>query len=251
MFEKKIAVISLSYGQEYKHTVRYGRLNKIAYCEQHGYDFIEDESVVDMSRDLPWSKIPLIRKYLPLYEYILWVDADTYITNMDITVQSLIDLAEKQHKLIVYCKDPFIWVNTGVMLIKNNIFCQELLEECYNYTDQICWEQGAIDFMYRTNWRGCTEKILILDHSAGYNQYWHSWKEGDFLIHFPGCHEPGLKKNTLALMMDRFCPTRRDGETEEQYLTRIDSNRSDKLAEEYTLCRSHGKSLPIGMYETG
>jgi len=240
------AVCSLSCGEEYKKIVNYGRLNKINYCKRHNYVFIEDEKYIDQSRDLPWSKIPLLRQYLSQYDYILWLDADTYITNPAISIQDMIE--KMGNNLIMYQKDPFIWVNTGFILFKNDTFCHTFLEECYKHTDQICWEQGAIDLLYRMNWNGSQSRIKILEHSEGFNQYWHTWNPENFLIHFPGCHEPELKTDALDLMMKRFCPYRREEETEEEYRQRKNSIQVEILQKEYEECRNRGKCLPLLLY---
>jgi len=240
-----VALCSLSYGEEYKNIVHYGRLNKIEYCKKHNYDFIEDESFVDLSRPLQWSKIPLLKAYLSKYDYLIWVDADTYITNFDITVEKMIEKLENYD--MMYEKDPFIWVNSGFMLLKNTKFCHEILETCYNITDQICHEQGSIDYLYRTNWNNSQQHIKVLEHDQGFNQYWNSWSPGDFMIHFPGCHEPGLKKEALLIMMNRFCQVKRDSETDDEYTTRKLTITKEYLQNEWNN-RLSWKSLPADAY---
>jgi hypothetical protein len=241
----KIGVCSLSYGKEYKNTVKYGRINKIQYCKKYNYKFIEDESVIDKNRDLQWSKIPLLKKYLNQYDYLIWIDSDTYITNDSININNMIE--KLGNNSMMYEKDPFIWINTGFMLLKNNNFCKEILEECYKHTNEICHEQGSIDMLYRTNWNNSQNKIKILEHSDGYNQYWHSWKMNDFLIHFPGCHEPALKKEALNIMMNRFCPFKMNEETNQEYIDRKELIQEKYIENEYI--KNNKIVLPLNLYK--
>ena len=53
--------------------------NKQAYADLHGYDLIVDEDIVDKSRPASWSKLLAMRKYLPNYDFVLYIDIDTII----------------------------------------------------------------------------------------------------------------------------------------------------------------------------
>ena len=55
--------------------------NKQAYADLHGYDLIVDLDVVDKNRPTSWSKLLAMRKYLPDYDLLLYVDIDTIIMN--------------------------------------------------------------------------------------------------------------------------------------------------------------------------
>jgi hypothetical protein len=245
----KIALCTLSFGESYKHSVRYGRQNKVEYCKKNNYDLIEDESVVDSTRKLQWGKIKLLEKYLSNYDYLVWVDADTYITS-DTTLEDIIKKLDNYD--MMYEKDPFIWVNTGFMVLKNCNFCKELLEECYKHLDKICYDQGSIDYLYRNNWNNSQNHIKILEHSEGLNQYWNSWKVGDFLIHFPGCKEPQLKTNALELMMNKFCPLKMEEEDEETFLLRkewLKGEVNNYIENEWRETRKENKWLPRDVYD--
>ena len=55
--------------------------NKQAYADRHGYDVIVDSEIIDESRPTSWSKLLAMRKYLPSYDFLFYVDVDTIITN--------------------------------------------------------------------------------------------------------------------------------------------------------------------------
>ena len=99
----QIAVLTLNIGHLYKKCTGYGTASKIIWCTQHDYTFINEESVYDKNDDpirdengnpifrpIPWYKLKLISKYLPAYDYILWLDGDTILLNMTYTVDDFI-----------------------------------------------------------------------------------------------------------------------------------------------------------------
>jgi hypothetical protein len=248
----KIALCTLSYGDTYKKMVKYGIRNKERYCKKYNYPLITDESVIDLSRRTQWGKIKLILKYIDQYDYLVWIDADTYITNDAITLESLVEKYNSESKYsLIYEKDPFIWVNSGFMIAKNTEYLKALLNECWNHLDQICDEQGSLDYLYRSNWNNAQNNILVLDHSCGLNQYWNSWQPNDFVIHFPGCHEPGLKPNALEIMMLRYCTEKIDGESDDTYQQRqlwLNDEVRYYNSSEWVECRKTYKALPRDVY---
>jgi len=238
----RIGVCSLAIGDAFKEAVKYGVRSKVLYCQKHGYDFIQDDSLTDHSRHLAWSKIPVILNYLTKYDYLVWVDADTLIMNPDKRLEDYIAMMADRELMYVASLG---WVNTGVMFIKNTPFMLEFFAETWGYTNEICWEQGAIDRLYRDDWRGCRSKIVILPDQTVFNSLWHQYRWGQFLVHFPGCGEPNRPENCLRRMMDMFCVLRMDEESEEEYGKRLQKLRSINMTAEYLRCSGEGKYLPL------
>jgi len=238
----KIAIGSLSIGEKYKNDTKYGRLTKINYCKKWGYDFIEDSSNTDKSRPLQWSKIKLILKYLSDYDYFVWIDADTLIMNQEISIESfIVRLMVPENKELIYSKE-YSWVNTGVMFIKNTDFMNNFFKESWRHPNLICLDQGAIDMLWRTNWRLCQSKINIVEQTE-FNSGWYNWEWGQFLIHFPGCGESGRKPNSLRRMMEMFCPLKMSEEVDEEYQKRLLWLHRDTLKERELM--RHSKYLPL------
>src|SRR5437016_1374629 len=88
-----IAVITIAHGEAYQNLVKLGIENKHLYCKKHGYDFFCCEDSLDASRPICWSKIPLALKILNLsnYKWVVWIDADTLVMNLDIPLEEIID----------------------------------------------------------------------------------------------------------------------------------------------------------------
>lgn len=243
----KIALGTLAIGGEYKNKVKYGQKVKKLYCEKYDYDYIDDESVVVHDRPYEWSKIKLVLKYLKNYDFFVWMDADLHIMNFDKKLEDFIDIMKNDQDLM-YANDGY-WVNNGVMFIRNTRFIHEVFEECWKHTGHICNEQGALDYLYRINWKNCAKKYVIKPGKL-FNCWWFEYEWGDFIVHFPGSKEPGRQKNGLKRMMDMFCPIRMDEESMENYEKRIDwlkNNASTELKEMKIICNQRGLYFPLDM----
>ena len=66
--------------------------NKQAYADRHGYDVIVDSEIIDESRPTSWSKLLAMRKYLPYYDYLFYVDVDTIVANVDVKLEDIVGL---------------------------------------------------------------------------------------------------------------------------------------------------------------
>ena len=163
----KIAVCSFVIGDKYKDIVKYGIQTRINYCRKHGYDYIDDESVYDPSREIEWSKILIIQKYLARYDFLVWVDADTFIMNNEIRLEDLLDRLLGSADLMYVAAHG--WVNNGVFFVRNTPLMHAYFKEVYNHTGEICREQGAMDLLYRINWENCQSKIVIVRNQKEFN----------------------------------------------------------------------------------
>ncbi|GBG91593.1 hypothetical protein CBR_g52629 [Chara braunii] len=65
--------------------------NKERYVRRHGYDYIDASDILDRRRPPSWSKILAVQKHLGHYDWVFWTDADSVVTNPDITLQQVID----------------------------------------------------------------------------------------------------------------------------------------------------------------
>lgn len=221
-FKPRIGVCTLALGDEYKEIVKYGQRTKVSYAQKHSYALHQDEDIYDPSRPYAWSKIKLIQRYLSSYDYLVWIDADTFIMN---------DNHKLEHIIHNYMGDFDItisrdWVNpsTGVMFIRNSQWSHKFFEVLYEQTDFIDhsnWEQGAFIHMFNHNMLEAQEHILILPLKLQYlfNCYWFNYNPGYFLLHFPGCYRDSTNRG-LTLVMSQFCPIKMDEETEEAFAHR-------------------------------
>ena len=216
----RIAVCSLAYGEQYKKKTAVSQHTKQLYCKKHNYDYIEDETVVDISRPLAWSKVLLLQKYLPSYDILVWIDADAMIMNLDQNLEEKIQLM-KETDIMVLGKTK-IDINTGVIFIKNSPYSNSLLSRLYSMTDFInstSWEQTAFIHIYE-NEPDTREHILVLDNSYTpvIQSYWFEYKHDHFIVHFSGC---SLQLDSLESSLNSFTTIKLNNETVERYDRRM------------------------------
>jgi hypothetical protein len=213
----KIAVLSLYIGEHFRNITRYSLLGKIQYCIKQGYDLIVDESCYDTTRNPAWSKVKLILKYLENYDYVVWIDADTFIMNTDITLESFIfKFLNNNDMLVGHDRDFF---NTGVWFIKNSDWSTLFLQHVYNqeqFIDNGYWEQAAVIHLFNENYNNAKQHITSVWHTA-FNSYYYNYEWGHFLIHFPGCRPLAA----LELAFFKYCPVRKLDDTDESYQRRM------------------------------
>ncbi|KAG0235764.1 hypothetical protein BGW41_000659 [Actinomortierella wolfii] len=173
--------------------------NKRTYCAKHGYDFVargaEFAQEEFRGRRLVWGKISAVQKVLPHYEWILWMDMDAVIANMDRKVEDLVNLATtragREVSLIAArpVKDKIF--NAGVFLIKNTDWSRAFLKEVQTRTEwfsKSSYEQHAMwDVLMEEKW---SEGVYIFDkddHTM--NTFPAYYAEKDFIVHFApdGC----------------------------------------------------------------
>lgn len=113
----KILVCTLSVGDEYREITKYATVNKRDYCQKHGYAFVEGSTLYDTSKTAHWSKLILIQKHLSKYDYVVWMDADLYIMNPEITLESFIERIMLDKDIMT--GSDWKMSNTGTVFVKN------------------------------------------------------------------------------------------------------------------------------------
>ena len=218
----KIGVCTMSIGEDYKRITRYALANKILYCKKHGYDLIEDDSIYREDKPIPWSKLLLMLKYLPKYDYIVWIDSDILIMNSNITLESLI---QKYPKHDIICGNDNKMMNTGFLFVKNTKFSKNFLKDVYfNEYDPTedpnnryqNWEQGSFINLYDKNHLKCKQKIFVTEPTE-MNSYWYNYYTGHFVLHFAG-----VRGELLGWLLRDYCPDRIDTDSDDTYRGRME-----------------------------
>lgn len=169
--------------------------SKEAYARRHGYSFLCNRAY-EADTHPSWQKIRLLQDLLPCFDAILWLDADTLVTNPAIATEYL---TIRPGSIIVShdwstCTDEDAphHFSLGNFLITN---CQEsfrllhLMARKKQWANQPLWEQQALQELHREN-----EEIRPLVHilarralnSVPYRDAPEPWQPGDFLCHFTG-----------------------------------------------------------------
>ena len=188
----------------------YALQNHEQYAAKHGYHW--KHVLCDWSNDRPpaWAKINILRHLMNTtdYQWFWMLDADALIMNQQLRLEKHIlkpaaMLARKAHRsapdLILSrdCND----LNTGSLFIHKSNWSMEFLEKVWTYDQRgvhnvdVWWEQAVIiDMMKR-------QKAWMAPHVQLVPQGWlnsfegdcgHRYREGDFVIHFPGTDKSGF-----------------------------------------------------------
>ena len=219
----KIGLCNFSIGDAYKEKVKWTIVNKKSYCKRHGYDFIDDSTVYDDSKPIPWSKIKLLLKYINQYDYLVWIDADILIMNLNIKLESFIEQYSQYDQI---CGSDFRMTNTGVWFIKNTefskLFLQGIWDNVYDPEEDkseryMNWEQGSFINLIDKNFLDSKSKIKVTSPME-MNSYWFNYYPGHFVLHFAG-----VRSNELKWLIQDYYPEKLDGiETDEACQKRME-----------------------------
>lgn len=125
--------------------------NKRQYATLHGYDLIVSTEVADRSRPAAWSKILEVRKHLPQYDWLMFIDVDTLIMNPEVRLEDIADDSVDQ----VIAADHN-GVNSGVWLVRNTPWMMWFLDELWAQEQLVRgpylfhYEQRAFHHLFRT-----------------------------------------------------------------------------------------------------
>jgi hypothetical protein len=157
--------------------------NHAAYAARHGYAHLPAAATLDPSRPPSWSKVPLLLRSLPHFDWLMWIDADAAFTAPDKPLDSLLHPTAD----LVIAKDEN-GINAGVLLMRNTPAAADFLRRVYaqvQFVHHIWWEQAAMMHLLNTGAAG-----IEVHHPAkrDLNAYPDDWRAGDLVLHTPGRH---------------------------------------------------------------
>jgi hypothetical protein len=110
------------------------------------------------------SQIVAVQKYLPLHDWVLWMDCDSLFMNTDMLLEQVIvsalaaaDTAADVHAIL---SSDGAMLNTGVMLFRRHPWTFTFLDEVYSvgngtFINHPWWEQAAMHYLLNDapSWR--------------------------------------------------------------------------------------------------
>lgn len=153
----RIALLSITAGQENNQGAKIGMLDKEQYSKRHGYDF-HKLADVPPGRHASWSKLPAAMSLFSQYDWLLVLDLDTIIMDHSIRVEEFLDpsadmifAAEAGGPDSV--KDL---LNCGVFFARNSTWTRMFLAEAWTMTDlpesNAWWEQAGINNIIKNHY---------------------------------------------------------------------------------------------------
>lgn len=138
------------------------------YADKHDYDY---KLITTVSDNIPpyWLKVHYIQKYLPQYDYVVWIDSDAVIHDIN---RNVTDFFTSSQHLMVIAPDPPKWSSkfmAGVFMIKRSPYTIELVNDWMLYYDVNKWK--LIDGKWK-----CYMKPNIECNWAG-----HEYEQGSFI----------------------------------------------------------------------
>lgn len=114
------------------------------WAESHGYDFFHYPKKILNDLPINFSKIQYSLDLLKTekYDYVMYIDADAIVHKMDYDVRNIIKKYLRGPNSIMFGEDCFSdkdcskpgRINSGVFIVKNNIFGRKILE---------CWKDSS------------------------------------------------------------------------------------------------------------
>lgn len=164
------------------------------YAARHGYDFIS-EGATD-ARGINWQKISMIEDHIKLYDLVLWVGADTIVTNPENKIEQFW-MSHGTPSMIMSA--DVCGINSDVMLFAKGAASEMFLYAVNNlgydfYKDHHWGEQEAI--IRFAHQKPYSDWVKIIPQK-GFNSYIHAeygrssewpgnWEKGDWILHLPG-----------------------------------------------------------------
>ena len=173
--------------------------------------------MVDDSRPVAWSKLLAIRHYLHEFDWVFYMDSDTYIMNPDIRIEAFLD---RRYDFIA--TNDGNGFNSGVMLIQSTDWSQRWLAALWDQDQLVTgknlpflYEQRAFHFLIAQDPSVEVKHIKYLPPCAFNSQLrkgpWDQsqYVDGDFVVHFAGYH--GLTKEVMMCryageLHQEWCP---------------------------------------------
>jgi hypothetical protein len=139
----------------------YSSINHHKYTNKHGYSYIKKIVNNDDYQDWhpTWIKIDVLKTYLPIFDYLVWIDADAVFYNQEIKIEDFIedDIDLVIPKLELDRVSGNVWTNTttGFMIWKNSEWSKNVLNELWNnpkeYRFEFFHEQTRLDEILKPN----------------------------------------------------------------------------------------------------
>lgn len=110
--------------------------NKQRYSDLWGLDLIAlnpsdanfKEIMLETGDDMMWMKFELVRRYLPKYDYLLFLDSDALFKDSYVSIYGLIAEMRLRNEFLAVSSDLY-GVNAGAFLIKNSKLGKLFLDE--------------------------------------------------------------------------------------------------------------------------
>jgi FkbM family methyltransferase len=138
-------ICSLATG-DYRSLLSRSALSFERYAERWGWDLVLSTEHLADGRPAPWAKVPLLRSLLDEYDWVLWLDADVVIVDLDADISAEI----QDDKDLYLVEHPWLeqyTANSGVVLLRSCAWSRDFLDQVWaldRYAEHPWWENAAV-----------------------------------------------------------------------------------------------------------
>eukprot|EP00833_Pecoramyces_ruminatium_P006880 jgi/Orpsp1_1/1180912/evm.model.c7180000075104.1 len=162
------------------------------YAKIHGYEFQLRKENYDNERVIFYMKINTVIESMikglneKSYDWILWVDGDTVLTNPNIELEAFIP---ENNNIHFVAADDYNGLNAGVFLIRVHSWSLNFLmttssyayyhsKKILKYSDQSSLNNALVEQK--------EDEHYVIVPQNWFNSYLDNFNKGDFLVHLPG-----------------------------------------------------------------
>ncbi|AYV82674.1 MAG: putative glycosyltransferase [Hyperionvirus sp.] len=136
--KNKILIITYDNRPELEYVKKHNdNLNE--YVKKWGYKYIYYDKC---NHNIYWCKIHMVLDALKSneYDYVMWLDSDTIIKNIDIRLDDIVN--KYASDIIVGMDNHWPVINAGIFIIKNSLAGRQFLEDCISNLNPLCLNQN-------------------------------------------------------------------------------------------------------------
>lgn len=107
-------------------------LNHRIYADRMGVPYLYDSAPSSISR-VSFLKVDLLRRILPLAEWVFWIDDDAFFTDLSIDLRTILS-RERREQDLIFCRSPinprgkWAWMSAGQFFIRRSPAMFQLLD---------------------------------------------------------------------------------------------------------------------------
>lgn len=139
------AICSLATG-DYRALLGRSALSFRPYAERWGWDLVLSTEDLADGRPPSWATVPLLRSLLDEYEWVLWLDADVVVVDLDADISQEIQ-DDKDLYVVEHTWLGQYTANCGVVLLRSCDWARAFLDEAWaleEYSEHAWWENAAV-----------------------------------------------------------------------------------------------------------
>lgn len=160
---------------------------KIDYAHKHGYEYAGHIIEKKPGQYPAWAKLELLLNLLPTVDRLLWIDADAFITNPEITLEQFpyIDGLTASRDWAVDA-EPLDFSSAGMIITQKALPLIELASRKTHWANYPLWDQNALREAaqnFKHLLRVLPRRTLNAVPQELHPWAMEPWKPGDFLCH--------------------------------------------------------------------